>query len=440
MSLFSALTVAVGGLSAQSSAIGNISENLANTQTVGYKRGDTSFEAQITATNSAVNNPGGVLSTPKYANSIQGSLVQDQSSTSLAISGSGYFAVRAPSTTSTGTTSFSAETFYTRRGDYTLDKNGYMVNGAGYYLTGYNVNPTTLQADTSSANPIQISQLLDSPVSTTQLTYSANLPASAATGATYPASTINIYDALGNTQQVALTWTKNANTSEWNLNVACPSASPAINQNVTFTFNSTGSNAGTIKTYPAGITLPNGSLMTVVAPSAPDYQANVSIPLTFAGAGSQTVTMKFGGYDQSSGVTQYADSTVQVSSLQQNGIPRGSFKDLAIDKEGYVTINYDNGRSRTLYQVPIVQFFNEDKLQRANGGAFQQTVDSGTPRYSAAGTVGAGSIVGNSLEASNVDIADEFTKMIQAQRVYSANAKTITTTNSMLDEVINIVR
>jgi flagellar hook protein FlgE len=103
-------------------------------------------------------------------------------------------------------------------------------------------------------------------------------------------------------------------------------------------------------------------------------------------------------------------------------------------------LNYDNGRSRTLFQIPLVQFNSPNNLQRIDGGAYSRTLESGTPRRSTAGSNGAGRLVSNTLEGSNVDIADEFTKMIQAQRVYSANARTITTTNSMLEEVINIVR
>ena len=171
-----------------------------------------------------------------------------------------------------------------------------------------------------------------------------------------------------------------------------------------------------------------------------ENEAQVKFTLDFPGAGTQVVTATFGDYDISKGLTQFADTSVSVSSFDQNGIPRGSFQNLSIDKNGFVALNYDNGRTRTIAQIPVVQFFAQDQLQRLTGGAFQQTLASGTARYSAAGTNGAGTIVGNALEGSNVDIATEFTKLITAQRVYSANAKTVTTADGMLQEVINIIR
>lgn len=437
MSLFSALTVAVGGLNAQSQAIGNISDNISNTSTIGFKRIDTRFESLVTESSLKANSPGGVRATPAYQNNIQGNLIQSQTSTSLAISGAGFFAVRRASSDASSTTTFGGEDFYTRRGDFTLNKNGYLVNGANYYLVGYNVNSSTLAVDTSQANPIQISALLDNPVATSTVEYAANLPAGALTGDTFPTSTILIYDSLGNTHPLEFTWTKAAGTNDWTLDLDVDDAVTPMDRQMTFNFNNTPP-AGTLNTIVnAGGA---GPAITIVPPAPPENRALIQMTLDFGGAGTQTVTVDFGNYNLATGVTQFADDTISVTSLEQNGIPRGSFQDLSIDEDGFVTLNYDNGRSRTLFQIPIVQFFAPNSLQREDGGAFSRTVQSGTPRFSAPGTVGAGSIVSNSLEGSNVDIADEFTKMIQSQRIYSANARTITTTNSMLEEVINIVR
>lgn len=442
MSLFGALTVAVGGLTAQSRAVANISDNLANTQTIGHKRVDTRFEAVVTQSNARVNDPGGVLATPQYTNAIRGNLVQSQISTSLAISGDGFFAVRQPEIDSTGTVTFSSQDFFSRRGDFTLNRDGFLVNGAGYYLTGYNVDTTTGDVDTSRSAPIQISQLLDNPVSTTGVDYSANLPAGATAGNTYPTSTIQIYDNLGNQHALSYTWTKNVATNQWNLNIASSTGtatvgtgSAALNHNITFGFN-TSTPAGTIDS----LTTTGATPFTIVTPTPPENTVDVDFTISFPGAGPQNIRLNFGRYDTASGVTQFADNDLQVASFEQNGIPRGSFRDLSIDQNGFINLNYDNGRSRTFFQVPIVQFFAPNSLQRVEGGAFQNTSDSGSPRFSAPGNVGAGTIIGNTLEGSNVDIADEFTKLIQAQRVYSANARTITTTNSMLDEVISILR
>ncbi|MBI1273637.1 MAG: flagellar hook-basal body complex protein [Alphaproteobacteria bacterium] len=445
MSLFAALTVAVNGLNAQSSAIGNISDNLANTQTVGYKRVDTTFQALITNSNAQVNDPGGVRATPKYQNSLQGNLVASQSSTALAITGNGFFAVRQGVVGSDGLTTFSDTNFFTRRGDYSLNKDGYLVNGAGYYLTGYSVDDTGV-VNTAAANPIQISALLDNPVATSSANYVANLPAGKDTAYATSPSTIQLFDNLGNPRDMTFTWTKvgDSSTNSWSLQVDVPggvSASSDFSVTIPFNFDSSGSTAGTLSAYSVstGAGIVAGSDYTVTNPGT-GADAKVSFSLNFAGAGAQTISIDFGDYQTASGLTQFADENLSVTTFEQNGIPRGSFQSLSVDKNGFLVLNYDNGRSKTFYQIPIVQFFATDSLQRVEGGAFAKTIDSGTPRFSAAGKVGAGTIVGNSLEGSNVDIADEFTKMIQSQRVYSANARTITTTNSMLEEVINIVR
>ncbi len=440
MSLFAALTVAVGGLNAQSSAIGNISDNLSNSQTTGFKGISTQFESLVTQSNAFANDPGGVRAVPHYENSIQGNLIQSQSETALAISGQGFFPVRPAIVGADGVATFGGTTLYTRAGDFTLDKSGFMVNGAGYFLTGYDVDSSGT-VDTSSADPIQLAALLDNPVGTSTVDYSANLPSSAVTSFVSPPSTIQIFDQLGGAHNMTFTWTKSG-TNQWDLALTVPdgkvnSAGTVYSDysiTIPFTFNSS-TNLGTIQT------ITSGSNYTVVDNSAAaKNEAQISFDLSFAGAGTQTVTTTFGTYDQSQGVTQFADTNVSVSSFDQNGIPRGSFQNLSIDKNGFVALNYDNGRNRIISQIPIVQFFAQDQLQRVTGGAFQQTLASGSARFSSPGANGAGTIVGNSLEGSNVDIANEFTKLIQAQQVYSANARTISTANNMLQEAINIIR
>lgn len=434
-SLFGALTVAVGGLTAQSDSIGNISDNLANAQTTGYKTIGTKFQSLVTNSNASVNDPGGVRASPHYQNSLQGNLVQSGSSTSLAVSGQGFFAVAPGVVDASGATSFNGTTLFTRAGDFALNKDGYLVNGPGYYLLGYDVNSTTGAVDSSTADPIQLSALLVNPVATTSTTYSANLPANVTAGAfTSTPSTIQIYDSQGTTHNLSLTWVKTA-ANEWDLTVSVPlSSSSSYTATVPFTFNS-GSNSGTIAS------IGSGSNYTQTATSS-GGEASITFDLAFPDAGSQTMTIDFGGYDTAIGVTQFADqtSTVSVSSFEQNGLPRGSFSSLSIDKNGFVAINYNNGSSKIVSQIPLVQFFAADQLQRVSGGAYQATLASGTPRYGAPGTNGAGTIVGGSLESSTVDIASEFTRMIQAQQIYSANAKTITTVNNMLSTIINTIQ
>lgn len=440
-SLFSALTVAVGGLTAQSSALGNISDNLSNAQTVGFKAIGTQFEALVTQSNSVVNNPGGVRATPQYQNDVQGNLIQSATPTSLSITGQGFFAVESATVNADGSTSFNGNVAFTRRGDFTLDKSGFLVNGAGYYLTGWTVDSTG-NVDTSTTAPIEVSALLNDPVATSTINYSANLPSSADDGFTSNASTLQIFDALGNTHAMTYTWTKDS-SNNWSLVVDVAEAGGAISGGsadlsvtIPFVFNSA-TNVGTIDS------ITSGSGYTVVDNStAAVNAAQVQFDLDFSGlgiTGAQTVTLGFGTYDSTNGVTQFADTDVTVTSFSQNGLPRGSFTNLSVDENGFVSLNYNNGSLKTIAQIPIVQFYAQNQLQRISGGAYLATLASGTPRYSAPGSTGAGVITSSSLESSNVDIATQFTDMIQAQQIYSANAKTITTINNMLNTIINAV-
>jgi flagellar hook protein FlgE len=121
-------------------------------------------------------------------------------------------------------------------------------------------------------------------------------------------------------------------------------------------------------------------------------------------------------------------------------VPPGSFSSLSTRSTGDLVVNYDNGQSRTIGRVPVVTFNNPDGLQRQDGQAFTATVASGTPLAEDAGTNGAGSLVTQSTESSNVDIASEFTKLIVAQRAYSANTKMVTTADDMLQQTIDMKR
>ncbi|MBN8899719.1 MAG: flagellar hook-basal body complex protein, partial [Rhodospirillales bacterium] len=173
------------------------------------------------------------------------------------------------------------------------------------------------------------------------------------------------------------------------------------------------------------------------------YVAGSAATLTFTddfGSGPQTITLNIGTYGQTDGVTQYAGSTYNLRGLTQDGVPPGSFAGVTTQSNGNIIVNYDNGQTRRIAQVPLVTFNAPNKLQRQAGQAATPTIDSGTPLAQAAGTNGAGNLVINSLEGSNVDIASEFSKLIVAQRAYSANTKMVTTADDLLQQTIEMKR
>jgi flagellar hook protein FlgE len=756
MSILGAMFTAVSGVNAQSRSLGHISDNIANSQTTGYKRVETRFETLITVSNQNLHSPGGVIASPYFANGVQGNITQTQNNTNLAVTGNGFFVVsRASNQTATETT-FDALRYYTRAGDFEVNRDGYLVNNGNYYLNGWEVDPETGIPNTSVVSPIQISQVIDEPTPTEEIEFVGNLPANAPINPTnpLPPTSVQVFDALGNPHNVSLVWTKRADNL-WMLDIQAddstldpvsgsisgvndqtaatanlqPNVAPvaqvntvtlpaggiapgrtlsitigansvsvtapatgytatqaasalvaAINGNAgmsslvtgssvvgntfqivadqagtPFTVNLGGTGAGPSQSFQAAtlggtdsasITI-NGTLITVNGPTAdgpatavalinainangvlgPLFTAvqdpnnldtlivqtdspsgtfapaptvggtvpptaagsspatattvstlnvppvaqtdtltlggtvgpgeigdayaltigtqsityvadgtetslsdlanrfaaqinanpglgvsataaggvisltaiNAGVPFTSSatatngtvpgfidvqfgqtpdtagtvvgisnqfnpsgnasvpvlqtagqdinvqftvdyGLGAQAVDLNLGQFQTTAGITQFAGDNIDVSRLTQDGVPQGLLTDVRIRDNGDVELQYDNGRSRIFFRVPLAQFNDPSALQREVAQGFTETFDSGTVRIGNAGDNGAGTMRGSAIEGSNVDIAEEFSKMIITQRSFSANTRVITTADEMLADIINIKR
>jgi flagellar hook protein FlgE len=433
MSLFGALNTAVSGLSAESSAFGNISDNVANSQTVGFKGVGTNFTDYLTTSTTEVNQPGAVATTPDYTNTVQGTVTQSTDPLALAISGQGFFAVSEQTgKTNTNQPIFSNQTYYTRAGDFTMDKNGYLVNSAGEFLQGWAVNPTTGAVNQSQLETIQVNQAQFDPVATSQVTISANLPAAAASGTT-ATSTVDVYDTQGAAHQMSLNWAATGTANQWTLTISDGGGTVGT---ATVTFGSDGTLSSVV---PAS----NGANGSVTADNSYTGAAGSSAVIDFSPSdvsttGGQPIQLNLGTLNSSDGVTQFAASQYSLRNVTQNGVPPGSFTGISMDDNGNVIANYDNGQSQTIANIPLVTFRNADALQRQNGQAFTATNNSGTAIAQAVGNNGAGTLVAGSVESSNVDIATEFSKLIVAQQAYGANAKMITSANQMLQTTIDM--
>src|SRR5580700_3966341 len=183
MGIFDALTTAVSGLQAQSFALQNISGNISNSQTVGYKETDTQFQDLVSTAALGQETSGGVFAGSTATNTVQGTLSAASSPTDMAVDGDGYFVVAQPSNTSGSQSTFSGVQDYTRRGDFSLNDDGYLVNGAGYYLMGVPLNPGTGQPTTSSPTVLQFNNSFLPAQATTSIDYQANLPSSPSSSA-----------------------------------------------------------------------------------------------------------------------------------------------------------------------------------------------------------------------------------------------------------------
>ena len=446
MSIYTALRAGVSGLTANSSALAAISDNIANVNTVGYKRSGVDFSALVNAQNSNTTyNAGGVPPLTRQQISLQGSLEQSRSTTDLAISGDGFFIV----SPNNSQLSNGGSVLFTRAGSFTIDADGYMVNAQGLYLQGWPVNsdgsvissPTSL----SAIEPINISGVGGLAEPTGNIGLNANLntaPADSAnaqgaydvgdmaTGTITPhfESSLEIYDSLGAARTVAFGFLKTG-PNTWRVE-----AYARPNSNVTGGSGSGGLLAAGIVTFNTDGTVasvsPHGTAST--AQDIDDaYTINWAAP---TGASAQDVTL-----DLATGMTQFAKS-FGVTSVTADGVPPGDLVGLVLEGDGMLTAQFSNGRARALYQVPLATFLNPNGLAADQGGAFRTTLQSGLYNINSSNAGGAGRIVSGALEASNVDLATEFTNLITTQRAYSAASRIITTADQMLEELLMIKR
>ena len=447
MGIFNALTTAVSGLQAQSFALQNISGNIANSQTIGYKETDTLFQDLVSSAALGQQTAGGVFAGSSASNGVQGTIQNETVSTDMAIDGNGWFVVAQPSGSAGGTQqSFSGVNYYTRRGDFQVNQNGYLVNGAGYYLMGIPLNPATGNPTASSPQVLQFNNNFLPAQATTQINYQANLPSAPSSqpfklsdytvnpldsgsgtvvgndASTFAAQSldggsITTYDSEGNAVNVQMRWAE-TNTSSggntWQLFYQTNSSATGTqvawqNAGTSFTFNSSGQ-----------LTSPTTTTLSL---------SNLTVNGDVVG----NVTLNYG----TGGLTQFATNTgnVQVSTITQNGFAAGQMQSLSVDGQGHIVGAYSNGQTVALANVTLATFTGQDSLQPLNGEAYAATPDSGTPIYSATGKV-----VGSSLEASNVDIATQFSQLIVAQQAYSANARVMTTANQMIQSLLQVIQ
>ncbi len=444
MSLYSSMNTALSGMNAQSRALGHISDNVANSQTVGFKRTDTNFVSYVSESNADVHRPGTVLARPDFTNQVQGTIEQVENPLSLAISGQGFFTAALPvGTNADGTKNFDPRNFYTRAGDFSRDREGYMVNGAGYVLQGWPV--TNGVADKTQLSPIQVKEDVFTPTPTNELTFIGNL---AAGGTTNQSTSIQVIDSLGRSRALTLSFVPSTSPTDntWTLSINAPDASngtpPGSLGSIPIEFGKdpTGTALdqpdGTIANFGISTGTLSGSTVGTGNPAVVTFQANF-------GQGLQIMKLNLGSFGVSGGLTQFASagaSGLSVNSFEQNGIPLGSFSSVTTQKNGDVRINYDNGQSRVVARVPVTVFKDPDKLDHLDGQAFLRTTDSGEARVVEAGEDGAGLLSTRAVERSNVDIATEFSKLILAQRAYSANTRIVSTVDDLLQETLNMRR
>ena len=429
MSLFGSLYSGVSGLNAQSRAMSMISDNVANVNTTAYKGAQAQFANLVTRQDSASSySPGGVRSMSKLTIGNQGLIQNSNSPTDAAISGAGFFVVN---TMADG----SGEQVYTRAGSFAPDYLGNLRTPSGQYLQGWLLDANENVVDVNNVATVNVGIVNGLATATNEVRIGANLDADReqhigayavgdmADGTVEPhfSRNVQVYDSLGRPQTLTMGFLKTA-ANEWQVEIYA--TDPTI-----VTAGAVALGGGTV-TFNGDGSLASNTLDGVGV--AIDWAA-------VTGADDSTITFDLGTVDETNGLTQFASPT-NVAFVLQNGAEVGELNGVRIDETGYIIASFTNGEERRLYQLPLATFANPAGLDPRSGNIFAQTERSGEYNLRVAGRGGAGMLAPSALEAANVDLADEFTKMIVTQRAYSANSRVITTTNNMLEELIQISR
>ena len=484
MSINSALLAGVSGLTANSAALAAISQNIANVNTIGYKRTQSEFATVVNSqTQGSGYSAGGVLASARHFTSQAGQLQRTSSSTDLGISGQGFFVV----TEKAENLTVADARLFTRAGAFTVDNLGYLKNTAGLYLQGWPIDSNgainTDPSDLSRLSTINVGSVGGTAEATTRVQLNANLQSSQAISAeaadaalTPPGAnaydpatnsmamydaetgtgvkpdfevTIPVSDSKGGQRTLAISFLKSDVPNQWYAEVR---AIPA--DDVT---TGAGLTNGQLKTGLVAFT--QDGRLDVDAMTALGADALFADPtnavLNFGasdtaapGAGAFNWAAGLGIDDQSisfdltaaaGGLTQY-DSASVVQATLTNGTAFGNLSEVKIDEKGFVTAIFDNGVTRQIAQVALATFPSPDSLTEVSGNAFRVSQNSGTFNLKAPGSGGAGLIGASQLEASTVDLSTEFTGLITTQRAYSASSKIITTADEMLAELISIKR
>ncbi|MDP3079753.1 MAG: flagellar hook protein FlgE [Brevundimonas sp.] len=484
MSINSALLAGVSGLTANSAALAAISQNIANVNTVGYKRTAGEFSTVVNnQSQGAGYSAGGVLATARHYTSQAGQLQRTTSNTDLGIAGQGFFVV----TERPENLQVTDSRLFTRAGAFSVDNLGYLKNTAGLYLQGWPVdadgNIATDPSDLNRLRTVNVGSVGGTAEATTRIQLNANIKSSqlvsaeatdaaavppganaydpatnsmamwdAETGAGVKPDfelTIPVSDSKGGQRTVAISFLKSSVPNQWYAEVRAIPASDVV----------------------TGAGLSNGQLRTGLVAFTQDGRLDVDAMAALGAAAlfpdPTAATLNFGSSDSAApaagavnwapglgiddqalafdltaaagGLTQY-DSASVVQAVLTNGTAFGNLSEVKIDERGFVTAIFDNGVTRQIAQIALATFPSPDTLSQTSGNAYRVSQGSGTYNLKAAGTGGAGLIGASQLEASTVDLSAEFTGLITTQRAYSASSKIITTADEMLAELISIKR
>ncbi len=423
MSIVSSLYIGASGLLSNSLELEVVGDNVANSNTIGFKGSRAAFADVLGDTIIGGNGQLGLGVRAQTVQKIftQGSLTSTGIATDMAVQGPGLFVVEGPD-----------GPLYTRNGQFTLNQDGHLTSLEGLRVQGYVADANGVVTPGTGLDDLQLADATSPPLATSNLVIHANLDSQATVlgvpfDATDPANTSNfsttmtVYDSLGAAHDIDLhyvnlgggTWEWHAVTDGANVDGGTPGVPFELGTG-TLTFDGAGNLSAvagnTITLDPTGV------------------------------APSQTITLDMGDPATGAvGITQFAAPSA-TSFLSQDGHTAGTLAGIKVDENGNVIGAFTNGETRTLAQVALADFPAPDELGRIGGNLYRAFADAGEPNIGAPGSGGRGTLVQGALEQSNVDLASELIRMIVVQRAFQANSKTLTTADQMAAELVQIKR
>jgi flagellar hook protein FlgE len=411
MSLVSALFTGVTGLSGNSQALEVLGDNISNVNTVGFKSSRAVFGDIL----STILNNGSTQSQIGRGSQLsgviqsfsQGSFETTENSLDLALDGAGFFTVAK-----------NGGNFYTRAGQFRLNDNGLVQSLTGEVLQGTQIDNGAL---VGSVTNVDLAGVQSQPSATTSFTLGANLNAAASAGTTFT-SPISTIDSLGGTNVLNITFTKQAGANQWGYSIASSSSSTTSVASGTVTFDTSGQ-----------LSLVNGA-------AAADQTINLTFTGDPAPAAQSIIWDLVGSTGTTNGKLTGFAAQSNNNSLVQDGFSTGTLVGLNVDGTGIIQGLFNNGQTDNLFQVALADFLAPTGLTRVGSNLFAESAASGTANPGIAGTGSFGTIVGSSLELSNVDLSAQFVSLIQTQQAFQAAARIINTTDDLLTETVNLVR
>lgn len=426
MSILSSFNIGVTGLHAAGQSMSVVGDNIANAGTFGFKSSRAEFQDMLSNSLKGIDGGDQIGSGTKLAHVtpqfIQGTVARTQNITDLAINGNGFFEVAAP---------FGKG--YTRDGSFHFDKEGYMINGDGYKVQGF--QPDDKGAITNKMGAIKLGNTTIPATASTEVSFSMNLDSRENVKVFDPANpdktsnfntSVTVYDNVGTARLITVYFNKTAD-GNWDYHAMADGADAA-----------NGTPGQMVEMANGQLKFNQKGILEEEIPGLNSFNFNKGA------APGQKIALNFGESLREGGTgldaaTQYG-SRSSVARHSQDGSSAATLSSMSFNDEGILTAVYDNGKQLNLGQVAVAKFENNEGLFKTGKNLFKETLKSGQAALGKPGADGRGEVLAKSIEQSNVDIANEFINLMAAQRNFQANTRTITTSDQMLQEVLNIKR